>query len=920
MPTIDDVHRILALTKSPDELDFFYDQLTSPDWIPALRQAGLFAEPPRPVQQSGGIAFPGWGLSRYLVRMAPRAPLLVADVLGDLEQTDNPRVQNDVVEALLGLPPDLAERLTPTVGRWIHHPYRLGLARPVAQLAESLLAAGLRAAGLELLASCAALIPPISWSETELWLPLEDYEYGQYLPGLARSAAAFGLEGGEILARELERYLAAEHPEDEGPSPRDYSLVWRPAIEDHEQNEDFDRHAKLLVGVRDAYVAAIERDQTLVAAAVGDLLGRSWAALKRVGLFLLSRYGHDNLDLVGAALTDDTLFGDVDVHHEFYRLASEYFQLAAPTIQARYLELVDEVAARATEDDPTEQGERRRLWWIRNRLGAIVDGLPNESRARYDAIALEYPAEPHPDFLTYHTSWTGPTSPKTEEDLSRFDEWELVDYLAQWQPEDEDWRPSQEGLARVLTAVVRARPEAYAAAAPRYIDLPPAYASGLLFGFREALQSGKSFDWTPLLSLCTSVVRRPVGADEVSPTGDRDGSWAWVRTAVAHLIDTGLEDRPGVMPIAERNAVWPVIAILAEDRDPTPEAEAQHAAGNVDPLTSSVNTTRGVGLHAVCGYVAWAWRSAGRPAEWRLTTHVPEAERVLVAHLDPAHDPSMAIRAVYGWWLAWLIAMDHEWVSRHVFELLGDLSAPHELTAWETYLVHSNADLASYDVLADRYERYASFLATLEELPDRRSSIDPADRFIQHLVRLRDRLPSVGGPIDEMLREGRPWLIETVVAASGRVIHNASEYSDEAAISLQALWLRISGVVTKRNDPAARQALAPFGWWFASSLPPYWTLPELISILAGGSGVDPQFLVLEKLATVGDSYPELSLRALESIVGREEQGWTLRTHEKDIRTVLTAALALEDEMLRARAEQLTHRLGRLGLQSLASLL
>jgi hypothetical protein len=49
---------------------------------------------------------------------------------------------------------------------------------------------------------------------------------------------------------------------------------------------------------------------------------------------------------------------------------------------------------------------------------------------------------------------------------------------------------------------------------------------------------------------------------------------------------------------------------------------------------------------------------------------LPEAQRdALDAHLDPHVDPSLAVRAVYGRWLPWLLLLDEAWVLglvRHV--------------------------------------------------------------------------------------------------------------------------------------------------------------------------------------------------------------------------------------------------------------
>jgi hypothetical protein len=42
---------------------------------------------------------------------------------------------------------------------------------------------------------------------------------------------------------------------------------------------------------------------------------------------------------------------------------------------------------------------------------------------------------------------------------------------------------------------------------------------------------------------------------------------------------------------------------------------------------------------------------------------LPEVKEVLDKHLDKDHEPSLAIRSVYGRWLPWLVLLDSSWVK-----------------------------------------------------------------------------------------------------------------------------------------------------------------------------------------------------------------------------------------------------------------
>jgi hypothetical protein len=59
---------------------------------------------------------------------------------------------------------------------------------------------------------------------------------------------------------------------------------------------------------------------------------------------------------------------------------------------------------------------------------------------------------------------------------------------------------------------------------------------------------------------------------------------------------------------------------------------------------------------------------------------------------------------------------------------------------------------------------------------------------------------------------------------------------------------------------------------------------------------------------------------IERLAEEGNERWTLRVHEGEIRQVLEVSILSDDELIRARAEAVVHRLGHLGLGGLAGLL
>ena len=105
------VHKALELAKKRVvDYEFFFDHLKTPAWIEPLWQEDMFCYPPKAVREGNYIRFPPWPESRYLARMANQASALVLKVLLKVPETDNVRVHEDMTDAALAMPPELAAK------------------------------------------------------------------------------------------------------------------------------------------------------------------------------------------------------------------------------------------------------------------------------------------------------------------------------------------------------------------------------------------------------------------------------------------------------------------------------------------------------------------------------------------------------------------------------------------------------------------------------------------------------------------------------------------------------------------------------------------------------------------------------------------------------------------------------------------
>jgi hypothetical protein len=927
MPTPEQLARVKLLVTSPDELAYFFDQLTSPDWLPLLRDGGLLGDPPAPIEQGDGVMFPFWPASRYMVRIAADAPRAVADTLWAARQSRNPRVWWDTVDALVKMPPEHAIRFIPLIEGWVHHPWRLGLETSTARLVHHLIADGARIPAIDLARDLARLVRPEGWPEADPWVVLDDYDYGKEIPAISRDLAAFGPAGPAAFVEELEAFLAVERPEREDGRRDDLSFIWRPAIEDHEQNWDFEREAKLVIAIRDGFEEVLARSPEELEGVVTVLLGSVWPVVRRVGLHLLVARGDQAPALVEQVLTNRDMLAEGHHRHEFYRLLSTRFGLLSRDAKGKFVAnvhsvadaTVASVAGHWAEADP----EIVRKVVVRRWLSPISEHLEVADRADLEGARAGTGEDPHPDFPSYHTSWMGSTSPLSSDELRNRTPDEIVGYLATWEepagfgPD----HPSAAGLAQQLAEAVAEAPDDFVPSAERYLDLKPAYFDGFINGLQKALQNDRPFEWEPVLAACEVAI----GKVDEGPTEDRETTWKGTRMTVVRLLEHGLEGKTDEIPMASRDRVWALISGLVEDPDPTPADEARYGPPNMDPETYSLNTTRGVAFHALFLYLLWHHRQSGGPENWSVVEQDPEASAVLDAHLDPGRDPSVAVRAAYGWWLPYVLNLDPRWVRDRAARIVGRAETDLERAAWEGFLFRSGPSRVALDVFAGTYAAYAEHLASLDAKPDARARPgDPIQFLIDHLVKAWLWLADVREtlPLRTLLASGKAWLAAEVVEEAGRLIGRteAKDVSPELAAAYRDLWTLVLEATANLEGDGLKNALAPFAWWFDSELSGEWTLPELLRLLERGIKPDPDFSIFRRLPSFAADHPKETLRVVELLADEGGERWTVQVHEGEIRQVLEVSIHSADGLIRARAEAVVHRLGRMGLGGLASLL
>jgi hypothetical protein len=864
-----------SMPQSVVALDRFFER-AGPGWFALLRSKGYLRDPP-PLEVAADetIAYVRWPAGRYLVRMAaePRVQRQVIEVALALE-TDNPQAHECVAEAALALPAADGARLAPKIAGFLASPYQWALPPKVRDLIARLAQAGEADAAR-------LLLRPLLEAETGRGR----WRSAGLVPELVPAVfPQLGLAGLVQLADLLDQALDERLPG--GRTWRDQSYGWRQTLDG---GRDHDREQAFTSALRDAAVLLARADQPGVGAVVDVLERRERAIFHRLALHVL-RHVPDGA-LIAERIGRRELFEDFHVEREYTLLLREWGAILPREIRAQVVGWIDA--------GPLESGLEPETIdrWRLVQLARFGDALPEEQVARYQELVERFGEAVEPEMLE---GWVGPTAPLSTDELLALRDDELVSLLRSWQPDTGWFAPSREGLRQHLGEAAAQVPGRLAALAPAFAELHPAYAVGVLGGLGEAAKQGRAFAWQPVFQLARAVIDKA----RLLPTRDereddeviRGG--VDVRMEVARLLDAGL--RHNRIPTGADSDVVELLAALATDPDPSLADDQQQ--GNTGPVTLDLNAVRGAAFHAIMQF-AW-WRKKQTPPGQTASLD-PRLRELLDRHLDPQHEPTRAIRSIYGQYFPHLLACDQEWArSRADVIFPRDPSLEHlRRAAWDRYLLFNRAYSDAYELLTERYREAIARLAegSPEEASDHADD-EATNALTGHVLGLYAQ-GGVGlepGSLVDLFFERAPVNARAhLIEIAGIEVTNAEQPTPQVLERLQRLWEWRLGVLQQRADTDLEE-LKGFGWWFGSGkFEDDWALLQLHELLASEGTVDPDHTVAERLAALRHKRIAQVVACLSLLIDAAQrhaaqQPWFVTAARDEIRAILEEGIRAAD--------------------------
>ncbi len=750
-----------------------------------------------------------------------------------------------------------------------------------------------------------------------------------------------GFDAIALLCDLLEAAVGIKERHEEGKDHVDFSYIWRPAIENHDQNLDNTVPDALIASLRDSVERLSRIGHGSIPKLVALLEKRQWPIFQRIALYLLSRSPQTDPSLVEQRIVDEKLFDNHFVLHEYYHLCRAGFSVVSEEGRQNFLGWIDRGLERETAEKWIKSGGQKPCddgvdeivdGWRLDRLTPIKDHLTGQWADHYNRLVQQRGEPAHPDFASWYERLTGPDSPLTQHELSEMPVESILTFLRTWEPPvDSPIGPSPEGFGRMMSAVVAARPNDFAVSADEFRGLEPTYVRALLSGLENALRHGRQFDWKPVLMLCEWVVEQP---QSISARRTRrreiDPDWEWTRGQIADVIAQAFSGEGGI-PIDHRSSIWRILLPLT--RDPYPPDSDAHERNDAwrQPAEDSWNTVRGKAMHAVIRYAMWVKEDINKdlPIADR-TAHgfrtMPEVKDVLETHLNPAFDPSLATRSVYGQWLPALIWIDKDWTVKNLEILFPPGESLKDLwrATWDGYVTSCQLRQPVFDILRNQYKRAIGAM-TSESASDYFRS-DPDSGLTAHVMTAywngREALEAPDSLVEELFKKAPVKIREYALHLAGSWLHNyLGDLPVEIRKRLTDLWQWRKIALEVSNDPVDSKELAQFGWWFVSGkLDECWALQQVLSTVQICGEVDSTFQVVERLASLGKGFPELVVDCLEALVQHTTKIWRIYSWREQAFEALRSVIETDHPEAHQKARRVINRFGELGFRDFKSLL
>ena len=936
----------------------FFSIIRSPEWICPLLEKGFFKQN-TVVAEKGGEGFFSCPDFEYLSRVSPEASEKILQIFKSKNYDNrNPFIQKDFLKALSEMPKEVLNQnfkeIQQIICQWI-------LASPVSFVYEQYAVFIKHLVEVEMYGYACHIVENLCLLAQNGEIKSifrEGYYYSECLkkivPVLAQNCGLLALKTLSKLLEDVAQTLSRD-------SDSGYEGLhqWPRAIEDHPQNK-YEKEPKdvLLFSLRDMADLIVSQNPEGNSTSINGILeafgGFDHPLFKRLSAYVLwkhlSEKNKDDLKEQICRLCKNEegksscFLSSLSFHHERYHLLEDSFFLLPESVREDYMDVVQNgfneeryISIRISngENPSAEEIERQRARYIFDMLYPIRKYLIEKWEDKFNRIKIDnsFGVSDHPDFLMYmgEARWLKPESPIETDDLAKKSLPDLVSYICHYQPPEDPFDTSVEGLSKALKEDFTSNPERYLSELDELKKLPPEYIRQILEAMRETINSRDFIFNNEYLESCFELIEWILDQEPGKKYAIKGPSWMAatyqdLHMGIAWLVETLVNTDKGrhLCPIQHRDRIWKIIYKLSKEEDPSP-MEREEESLEIDSYSQAINSVRGLSIENAVRLALWVKNHFGD--SFHGVKSVPEVFEALEKHLNV--NPSTIARSICGHWFPWILSLSQEWAKDHSTIIFMTSDIKMFLPAWNAYIVYTPLYSNVFEVLKELvYSKAISFL-------DRDCSKETNDAFGDPGMKLAEHLAIAywWGKIDtdepknilpEFFQRAPLRIREHFIKHIGWNLKDAGKNNAEPERIptdrlRKLLETRLEQLLDKKGSI---EELEHFGDWFASGyFDDDWGIKKLLQILSTGNQVEDSEDVMEHLAHLaasGTLFEDVLNTSRKMVEALGEKKWEMHGWNEYLREILKKGL--ESSVFHDMSVDFIHYLGSKGFVSFRDLL
>lgn len=326
-----------------------------------------------------------------------------------------------------------------------------------------------------------------------------------------------------------------------------WSVMWRRAIEDHEQNHGLESADNIILeALRDSMLGYLSvSDDEPANNMLRNVLVSEFKTIQRVAIYAASQiFKKLSAETIDTLL--NTSFLKDHYRHEIWHFLNKNFNEFSESSKELVLHNIEKNIIRLNDDGSTNEAQtnyQQSIW-----LSSIKD-FHTEANKRYIRCVEVTGVEPdHPDFSSYTTSGlVTHESPFSVEDLAGMsqDLDKMVAFLNGYTYQGHFKEPGLEGLVNTFKSFVSSDKNFVLDNSDSFLELKPYYLHELINSFSESWEEKDDLEWDMAWPKLLEFAHRLVTGDlfwnypDEAPGGAFVGTTNWVVGTLCRLIEAG---------------------------------------------------------------------------------------------------------------------------------------------------------------------------------------------------------------------------------------------------------------------------------------------------------------------------------------------------------------------------------------------